>query len=128
MAADILPDSRLQNQSFGAVMIDWPLGDGSHVRTECIPVFCANCGQPRGYVPKDNTTWACWLCQNCAESYGEIAGTYLQPDDEFNRNVAAEMQDRFGRLLSAEEIAVVADQGALGRELELLMRESPHAA
>ena len=125
----VLPDSRLAS-SQGGVMVDWPLTlpDGTErtVRVECVPVFCGNCGVPYGYVPKDNTTFAFYLCPPCFEKYGEVAHTYALPDDEFNRNVEHEMKERFGRPLTASEIAVAADMGLLGKKLELLIAESPY--
>lgn len=122
---DLLPDSRLQRADFGAVMVDWPLGGGRIARVECVPVFCSNCGIPYGHVPRHNTTFAFWLCPPCFETHGEVAGTLAVPEDEFNSAVQAEMTERFGRVLTAPEIAIANDLGELGRPLELLMAESP---
>lgn len=124
---DVLPDSRLTDKNFGAVMMDWPLPSGRTMRVECVPVFCANCGLPYGYVPRDNTAFAFWLCQQCFETHGAVAGTFAQPDAEFCAAVAVEMENRFGRSLTAEEIVVAQDRGLLGRELGLLIKESPYA-
>jgi hypothetical protein len=124
--AHILPDCRLKDKK-GTLMVDWPLPGGGTVRIEVEPSFCANCGNPNPhYVPKDNTTFDFWLCNQCAEDYGEIAGTYMMPDEEFNRAVEAEMLDRFGRSLDVMEIAVAVDRGTLGTALELLAKESPY--
>jgi len=121
---DVLPDSRLKRADFGAVVMDWPV-NGRTVRVECVPCFCANCGKAGPFVPKENTTFAFWLCQACHETHGEIAGVLTIPDDVFNQAVEAEMVERFGRVLTAPEILVAADRGQLGRPLELLAAESP---
>ena len=122
---DVLPDSRLANPN-GAKMVDWPLADGRTVRLECVPVFCANCGAPYGYVPKDNTAWAFWLCQPCFDKYGVIANTMVASDDEFCQNLAFEMNERFGRELTAAELQSLQEQGQLGSAIEKLAKESPY--
>lgn len=53
-------------------------------------------------------------------------GTYAVPEDEFNKAVAYEMEKRFGRHLSDLELFHQAEKGILGRELELLEKESPY--
>lgn len=126
-APDILPDSRLQDRNFGAVMGDFELPNGQTVRLEMTPVFCASCGTLYGYVPRDNTNFVCWLCRPCFEKYGETASLCTVPEDEFNQLVAEEMVARFGRPLTDAELSAAAEQGKLGRALELLDRESPYA-
>ncbi len=123
----VLPDSRLANPT-GTVLVDWPLSDGSTVRIEVERVFCANCGKLFGFVPKENTVFTCWLCAKCFETYGLIAGTYAQPDDEFCQVVAAEMQERFGKTLTEAEIGLLKEDGRLGTALQLLEKESPYPA
>lgn len=125
MSMHILPDSRLK-EAKGTVIVNWELTDGSTVRIEVEPIYCANCGKLYGYVPKENTTFAFWLCRKCFEAHGEIAGTYAVPEDEFNQKVQTEMQERFGRDLTDLEIFKLLEQGELGRPLELLIRESPY--
>lgn len=120
---DILPDSRLTRSDLGAVIMDWPLSNGRTIRLECIPCFCANCGCSGPYVPRDNTTFACWLCNKCVETHGEIVGTYLQPDHEFWAALDAEMVARFGRSATPIEIATLLDQG--DRTFEKLLKDSP---
>lgn len=128
MKAEILPDSRLLkgDSTHGSVIVDWETVGGGTVRIEVVPVFCASCGTPYGHVPKENTTFACWLCRECAQQYGPVAGLWEQPDEEFCRAVSAEMQARFGRDLSDLELFQLAEQNQLGKELELLARESPY--
>lgn len=123
----ILPDSRLEhNPDLGCLVIDWKLSDGTVARVEVQPIFCANCGKKYGWVPKDNTTFVCWLCNKCHEKFGNVIGTYAMPDEEFCRNVQQEMQERFGHDLTLEEIAYLKDRGELGPELTLLEKESPY--
>lgn len=125
MGASVLPDSRLQS-AVGCIMADWELPDGRTVRIEVQPIFCGNCGKHYGFVPKENTTFAFWLCRKCYEKYGAVAGTCAVPEDEFNRSVEAEMVERFGRSLTAVEVAALKEQDKLGRMLELLEKESPY--
>lgn len=104
--SDILPDSRLLSE-VGTVLVDWP-GFG---RVECVPVFCANCGAPHGYVPKENTTFSFWLCQPCFETYGTIADTMVMPDHEFWQDVEQEMLTHFGHALDPTELLILEQQG-----------------
>jgi len=121
---NVLPDSRLtHNPTLGSVMMDWPVGDGTTVRLECVPIFCANCGKSYGFVPKDNTTFAFWLCDPCFDKHGPPPGTYVSSDHAFREKVKAEMLEKFGRILTAEELQAMADAGRLG-SLEKLLRES----
>ena len=123
---DVLPDSRLtQRPDLGTQMVDWELPDGTTVRCEAQPIYCANCGKFYGHVPKENTTFAFYMCQPCFDKYGALAGTLAVPDDEFHRNVEAEMMARFGKVLNPFEIAAAKDQGLLGPLLTLLEKESP---
>lgn len=120
----VLPDSRLHDPK-GTVMVDWPLTGGGTVRLEAEMIYCANCGKEYGYVPRENTDFACYLCNQCVERWGLLANTYAVPDDDFCAAVAAEMEARFGRHLTEAELIVAAEQGNLGTALEKLARESP---
>lgn len=121
--ADVLPDSRLR-EKLGTVMADWPMPDGSTVRIEVEPIFCTNCGKLYGYVPKENTTFAFWLCQPCFDRHGPPPGTVVSSDDAFRQKLVEEMLDKFGRPLTAEELGRLQDENRLG-SIELLLRESP---
>jgi ribosomal protein S14 len=123
----VLPDSRLKDRSLGSVVGAWEMPDGSTVRVECARVYCANCGRYYGLVPEGNTTFAFWLCRKCFETHGPVAGTWAVPEEEFCRAVAHEMEAKHGRHLTDVEIAALGCQGRLGKELELLARESPFA-
>lgn len=116
--ADILPDSRLQDQKGGKRIEFGPWG-----RINMEPVFCANCGKLGAYVPEENCTFACWLCDPCAETMGPITGALMMPDEVFWERVKAEQMEKYGRLLTKEEMEIVCDQpsGAMAK----LLKESP---
>ena len=124
--AHLFPDSRLKDQSKLAQMVDWPMPDGTTRRVEAIPIFCANCGKALYMVPKDNTAFAFAQCRKCFEKFPPPEGYFAQPDDEFCRSVQYEMEQRFGRHLTELELAAAAEQGQLGKALELLEKESPY--
>ena len=96
---ELLPDSRLKV----------PKGAKFHVGAWWVPVFCANCGIPYGYVPEENCSFACWLCQKCSETHGAIANTMTMPDEVFWAKVKAEQVERYGRVLTEPELAAVAE-------------------
>jgi hypothetical protein len=73
MAFDILPDSRAR-ETRGSIRS--PLGN-------LIPVHCANCGKPWGKVNETDLTFAFALCDKCAETYGDDAHFYKEPDAVF---------------------------------------------
>jgi hypothetical protein len=128
MSQDVLPDSRLLDPK-ATVMTDWPVLDNGVIRTirlELEPIFCASCGRPNGYVPKDVLSWVCWLCRECSAKYGEDASHMLASDELFWADVASEMLDRFGHVLNQAELEALAAARQLGRNLELLERESPY--
>jgi hypothetical protein len=125
--ADLLPDSRLtQRPDLGATVVDWQMPGGGSVRVEVVPIYCAACGKMYGYVPRENTAFAFYLCRKCSENWSPLPGTFVQPDDDFCRAVAEEMVARFGRPLTDAELAAAAGAGGLGRALELLAKESPY--
>ena len=111
MSVDLLPDSRTRSRAGGKY----------HKELECwlVPVWCANCGVPYGYVPEHN--FACWLCNACVETHGLIAGTMLMPDEILWQTVQDEMMDKHGRHLTTQELE---DDFTL----RLLLREKPKGA
>lgn len=105
---DLLPDSRLNDRERKVVhgfhsiqfgYIDW------------VPVFCANCGKPYGKVPEATCTFAFWLCDLCAEKWGDLAGTMVMPDDVFAEKMRQAMLEEYGRVLSPEELLRLAEAG-----------------
>lgn len=129
MGAHVLPDSRAKNETFGSQMVDWELPGGGTVRLEAVLVYCANCGKEYGYVPRENTTFAFWLCNKCYGTYGGVVGTYAMPDDEWSAAVRYELQAKCGgRDATPEEIVALIESGCLGAALEALAREAPYAS
>ena len=129
MPLDVLPDSRLSSAR-ETVMADWPVegpdGTTRTIRLELEPIFCINCGKPNGYVPVGIMSWVSFLCVPCSGTWGEAASALYSPDQEFWDAVGAEMVARFGRALTQAELERLAHRGELGRNLELLERESPY--
>jgi hypothetical protein len=93
--ADLLPDSRTRERK----------GGHSRAGVWWVPVYCAMCGRSYGYVPEENCTFACWLCDPCAETYGPLFGTLLMPDEVMARKIHEAMLEKYGRVLSRQELA-----------------------
>jgi len=89
----ILPDSRAKETKKVVRLhgINW------------IPVFCANCGADGGLMPEENITFAFYLCNPCAEKYGNIEGTYIESDVAFWQKVEEAQLEKYGRVLKPEE-------------------------
>ncbi len=110
---DLLPDCRAhkhKNQSLG-------------IRGLWEPVFCANCGADGGIVPTEGMTFLFYLCNSCAESYGQIAGTMQMPDEIFYEKLAHEQLARYGRYLTLEEWGKVSED--ISHPLWVLIKEQP---
>jgi hypothetical protein len=107
MSIDILPESRA---TVARNVTRTPYGDYE-------PAHCANCGIPWGIAPVKGTPAAAHflfvLCERCAETYGNIAHTYVEPDAVFYARLRDEMLERFGRELTAEELAIELESGKL---------------
>lgn len=112
-APEVFPDSRLQTVATvkGAV---WR-GDAWWQ-----PIFCASCGADGGLVPERHTTFAFYLCNPCARTYGPLTGTMVEPDAVFWERVKQEQLDTYGRFLTAAELEVVAGGTS---SLSTLLRE-----
>ena len=96
---DFLPDCRAQRWTSAVQSVSgwW------------VPVYCANCGADGGMVPEENMTFLFYLCNTCAETHGQIAGTMLMPDEVFFAKLAAAQLERYGRYLTPEEWGVVSE-------------------
>lgn len=93
--SDNLPDSR-SRAGRGVVLVN-----GENF----VPVYCANCGKPYGVVPESHITHVFVLCdQGCAGKFGDLAHTYADPDELFRRNATEAQLEKFGRLLTPEEV------------------------
>jgi len=111
----ILPDSRIKGSRQavrgsidGGETMNWT------------PVFCANCGTPYGYVPEQTVDFACWLCNPCADKWGDQYGLALMPEEAFWLKAHQEMKEKFGRILTAEELQKVTETST---PLTTLLRE-----
>ena len=102
MSQDILPDSRLTH----------PKGAQNLAGAWWVPLFCANCGADGGFVPEENMTFAFYLCDPCAERYGEIAGLYFMPDELFGEKLKQEQLSTYGRFLNEEELLKIVEADA----------------
>lgn len=100
--ADLLPDSRAR-ETKGRIFT--PSG-------AFIPVFCANCGFHGGHCPEENMTFLFYICNKCAEKYGEIAGIMFMPDEIFFEKLKQEQLESHGRYLTLEELAAVVEADA----------------
>jgi hypothetical protein len=74
-----------------------------------VPIYCANCGTEGGLCPAENMTFFFYLCNACAETHGQIAGTMLMPDEVFFETVRQEQLEKYGRYLTQQELAVVVE-------------------
>lgn len=102
LRTDLLPDSRAR-EAKGRVFT--PMG-------AFVPVFCANCGVDGGLCPEENMTFMFYLCNECAQTYGTIAGTLMMPDELFWEQVKQEQLAAYGRYLTEPELAAVVEADA----------------
>ena len=86
-------------------------------------VFCANCGADGGMCPAENMTFLFYLCNQCAEAYGQIAGTMIMPDEVFYQKLADEQIERYHRYLTIDEWNKVSEDQS--HPLWTLIKESP---
>lgn len=71
-------------------------------------VFCASCGKENGITP-ESTTFIFWLCAPCFKKYGDKTMFLFMPDEVFWQKIKHEQLEKYGRLLTIEELnAVVA--------------------
>ena len=104
ISGDLLPDSRLKTIHTPKGMIFGPGGTW-------VPVFCANCGADGGLCP-ETSTFLFYLCNKCAETYGDIPGTMMMPDEVFFQKLKDEQMASYGRYLSHEELLAVVEADA----------------
>ncbi len=69
-------------------------------------LFCASCGADGGRVMDTflPAQYAFYLCDSCAETYGEVAGCTATPDDVFRTKVQQAMIEQYGHLLTEFEV------------------------
>jgi hypothetical protein len=102
MAQDLLPDSRAKDTK-GCIFT---------AAGVFVPVFCASCGAHGGSCPEENMTFLFYLCNKCAETYGDIAGTMLMPDEVFFQKLKEEQMASYGHYLTQPELAAVVEADA----------------
>lgn len=105
MQGHVLPDSRAHVNHTPRGMVQGPGGMWA-------PVFCANCGKEGGLCPTENMTFICYICPLCAETYGQIAGTMMMPDEVFWQKLADEQIDSYGHYLTEQELIAVVVEDA----------------
>lgn len=93
---DVLPECRLTH----------PIGAQLRGGVYWVPVFCAACHKPGGYVP-EGVTFAFYLHDECAEKYGQLAGHMMMPDEAFYEKVRQEQLESHGRYLNHNELLQV---------------------
>lgn len=54
-------------------------------------------------------TFAFVLCEGCAETHGDVAHTYKEPDSVFWNRVSEAQVEEFGGLLDARQLAIQLD-------------------
>lgn len=69
-----------------------------------LKIFCANCGADGGSVLENDYDFAFYLCDPCAEKYGNIDGTYMEPDSVFWEKVRNAQIEKYGRELEPLEV------------------------
>lgn len=120
MSLELLPDSRSRSKLEGR----WGplrLPSGRITRVWWVPVYCMSCHAPFGEVPDETVTWTGWLCNDCVNKHGHIDGTWIEPEVDYWRRVLAEMDEKHGRMLNAEEMREV--ETANTSPLAALLRE-----
>jgi hypothetical protein len=79
-----------------------------------VPIYCAQCAKPGGYVPEENMTFVAWLCDDCYHTHGDVFAGMVIPDEVFWAELAAAQQMKYGHTLTeAEVIAKLADPASL---------------
>lgn len=102
---DLLPDSRLKHNGTPKGRVFTPMG-------AFVPVFCANCGKEGGLCPEENMNFLFYQCNDCAQKYGQLAGTLSMPDEVFWEQVKQEQMASYGRYLTELELAAVVEADA----------------
>lgn len=105
---NILPESRTRIPK-RVVSLMHPL---IRRRINYVQIFCANCGVPGPLVPSDNITFSFWLCDvkngdpsaGCSAKWGQLAGTFTEPDAVFFQKLKDAQLEKFGRELTPAEL------------------------
>lgn len=69
-----------------------------------VPVFCGSCHRDDGQmVPEDACDFAFYLCEPCAETYGDLDGVEMIPDEVWFARIRDAQIDDYGRELTLIE-------------------------
>jgi hypothetical protein len=126
--SEVLPDSRLkpQDRLKGEREMPWELPDGSVVNVWAVQGFCVSCGKLLAWFPRDTTVHGCLICNTCYQRDPTVFAGMVESSEEFNRNLEAEMLDRYGRGLTGVELFHEYENQTLGVGLQMLLRETPY--
>jgi hypothetical protein len=84
---EFLPESRTRAGIATSVgLYRTPYGNG-------VPVYCANCGKPGGYVPDHLCRFATYFCDRCADDLIHMhpdMNKWIMPDEKFWEEVRLE--------------------------------------
>jgi hypothetical protein len=87
-----IPRSRLEDRRLSGGGVVW------------LKIFCANCGKDGGAILENDYNFAFYLCDPCAERFGQIDGMYMEPDAVFQEKVKNAQIEKYGRPLQPFEI------------------------
>lgn len=96
-----MPSSLLGDVHRKVVFYSTPYGKLPHV-----PTFCCSCGKDGPMVLQEavlENDWVSYICEPCAESYGDQYGVMVCPDEVFFEAVKQYSLEAFGHELTAEE-------------------------
>jgi hypothetical protein len=100
MSDEFLPESRMRERKT-------VVGENGK---SYVQLFCANCGRKGGLVPEEHITFAFYLCQPCADKFGNDAHFYQEPDEVFWERVRnAQLEENNGKFFTAGELAIELD-------------------
>lgn len=82
----------------------------SNAAEKWLYLFCMSCGRDGGRVRDTEVPlqdqYAGYVCNSCATKYGGIPSTMLMPDELFWKKVHEAQIEKYGALLSSEEIDI----------------------
>lgn len=88
-------------------------------------LYCANCGCDGGRVMETDLpeNFAFYLCDerqnNCIAKWGHLLGTFAVPDEIFFEKVRQAQIERYGRILTADEVAIeLSDESSVMSKLK----------
>lgn len=101
MSQELLLPSSVPKVSRNVTRFFWP----NFGWVNCIPIFCANCGDGGPFIPEATMDFAFYLCDDCYKTWGAIAGTFAVPDEVFWARIRDAQIEKYGRILDPNELA-----------------------